>query len=398
MGPPTVTHKTSTFPRPTYTVEQCTQELQAAKPKEAKDKVLWQYRLSAEAMRQGQYAEAKRQLDDALVSVGAIMTKVKGAEDARGLFNGEAKKTFLGEPYERVMAYYYRGILYWMDGEPDNARACFLNAQFQDSDTFEKQYSSDYALLDFLDALSMAKLGNDSTDALKRAKEHDTNKGLPEFTQKANVLVFFELGNGPLKYSTGQYKEQLRFASANARINEIYVNGQLSSKNLSDPQPSDRPSVILTANGQSRCIVPADDTYFQATTRGGRTMDHINANKAVFKKTTDTVGNVAMTTGAAVAGVGALSGSRDAGFVGLGILAAGLIAKGIAAAANPAADIRCWDNLPQYLALDTLQLPPGKQELAIEFRDSSGGITNKKTINIEVLDGKKDTVVFITDR
>jgi hypothetical protein len=30
---------------------------------------------------------------------------------------------FIGEPYERAMAYYYRGLLYWRDGEIDNARA-----------------------------------------------------------------------------------------------------------------------------------------------------------------------------------------------------------------------------------------------------------------------------------
>ena len=64
-------------------------------------------------------------LDDALARVGNIIGPDKSAKKARGLFNEEAKKTFLGEPYERVMAYFYRGILYWMNGAPDNARACF---------------------------------------------------------------------------------------------------------------------------------------------------------------------------------------------------------------------------------------------------------------------------------
>jgi len=85
------------------------------------------------------------------------------------LFCSRIKKTFLGEPYERVMAYYYRGILYWMDGEPDNARACFRSAQLQDSDTVDKTYASDYALLDYLDGLASLKLGADGSDAFKRA-------------------------------------------------------------------------------------------------------------------------------------------------------------------------------------------------------------------------------------
>ena len=37
------------------------------------------------------------------------------------LFHPESSKVFIGEPYERAMAYYYRAILYWRDGQPDNA-------------------------------------------------------------------------------------------------------------------------------------------------------------------------------------------------------------------------------------------------------------------------------------
>src|SRR5436190_13859639 len=117
----------------------------------AKDRVLWQYRMAAAAMHKQDFAQAKTLLDDALVTIGNIFGKDKSAQQARGYFHEESKKTFLGEPYERVMAYYYRGILYWMDGEPDNARACFRSAQFQDSDTENKEYSADYVLLDYLD-------------------------------------------------------------------------------------------------------------------------------------------------------------------------------------------------------------------------------------------------------
>ena len=56
------------------------------------------------------------------------------------------------------MAYYYRAILYWMDGEPDNARACFRTGQLLDSDAENKTYVGDYALLDYLDGLASVKL------------------------------------------------------------------------------------------------------------------------------------------------------------------------------------------------------------------------------------------------
>jgi len=49
----------------------------------AKDKVLWEYRTAAAAMRRGQFDIAKRYLDDALLSLGGIYGKDKSAQQAR---------------------------------------------------------------------------------------------------------------------------------------------------------------------------------------------------------------------------------------------------------------------------------------------------------------------------
>ena len=106
-----------------------------------RDRVLWEYRLAAAAMRQGKFDVAKQNLDDALLTLGGIYGKDADAKKARSYFHAEAKKTFIGEPYERSMAYIYRGIIYWMDGEPDNARACFRSAEFEDSDAEKHQYA-----------------------------------------------------------------------------------------------------------------------------------------------------------------------------------------------------------------------------------------------------------------
>src|ERR1043166_6151894 len=160
----------------------------------AKDKVLWQYRTAAVAMRRGQFAEAKRLLEDALTRIANTLGKDPSARKSRSYFSPEAKKTFIGEPYERVMAYYYRGILYWMDGEPDNARACFRSAALEDSDTVDKKYSSDYVLLDYLDGVASLKLNGDGSDALKRAEAEAKISQPPAYNPKANVLVFAEFG------------------------------------------------------------------------------------------------------------------------------------------------------------------------------------------------------------
>ena len=136
----------------------------------ARDKVLVEYRSALSSLRQERLDEARRSLDEALLSIGGIYGNDKNAKRARRYFSSEDKKTFIGEPYERAMAYFYRGILYWMDGEPDNARACFRSAQLQDSDTENKEYSGDYVLLDYLEGLASAKLAGDGSDAFQRAQ------------------------------------------------------------------------------------------------------------------------------------------------------------------------------------------------------------------------------------
>jgi hypothetical protein len=339
----------------------------------AKDRVLWQCRTAAAAMHRGQYAEAKRLLDDALPIIGATMVNDKSAKKARSYFSEESKKTFRGEPYERVMAYYYRGILYWMDGEPDNARACFRSAQIQDSDAENKQYAADYVLLDYLDGLATAKLGGDGSDALKRAAAESHFGNPPGLDPKANILFFAEFGQGPTKYATGEYNEELRFFPGR-----------------SVPQ-----SVQIKVGTQSLGLRPYDDLTFQATTRGGRVMDHVLANKAVFKTATDVAGNVGLIggLGMAAAGDGAV---RDAG---LGLAAAGLVSKIVSAMTTPVADTRSWDNLPQFMTFAAIQLPPGQHTATIDFLDVSGrplaGLT--RTVNFNVVPGK-DTVIFVSDR
>ena len=159
-----------------------------------RDKVLWQYRTAAAAMRQGKFGLARQYLDDAHMTLQGMFGSDANARKARSYFHAEAKKTFIGEPYERSMAYIYLGILYWMDGEPDNARACFRSAEFEDSDAENKQYAGDWVLPDYLDGLITAKLGGDGADAFKRAQGNAKNVKLPPYNLKANVMCFIEFG------------------------------------------------------------------------------------------------------------------------------------------------------------------------------------------------------------
>lgn len=350
----------------------------------AKDRVLWEYRVAAAALRRGLYDEAKAKLDDALAAAAANYGQVNSeAAKSRRMFRNESDKPFIGEPYERVMASFYRSILYWRDGEPDNARALFRNGALLDSDTEDKTYAGDYVLLDYLDGLVSVKLGGDGADSLRRARENAKQQGRaipPAYNSKANVMLFVEYGQGPTKYSGGEFGEQLKFFTQQSRIH----------------------SARIEVDGRRVALPPYDDVSFQATTRGGRLMDHVLGNKAAFKQTTDTVGDVALIGAIAAAN----HGGRDADRAAIGLAAVGLFSKIASAATTPEADLRAWDNLPQFLSFAALSLEPGEHAATLEYLDASGqvvqSLTQSFTISVPAAEpgiGAKapDVVVFCSE-
>jgi hypothetical protein len=339
----------------------------------ARNRVLDEYRLAAVNLRAGNYEEAKRDLDSALVTLGGITAGDKTAREARNYFKEESRKNFRGEPYERVMAYYYRAILYWRDGEIDNARACYRSAAVQDFAPELGITKTDIVLLDYLDGLATTKLAGDGSDAFRRAESSAKLAHPPAYDAQANVLVFVELGNGPRKYATGEYNEQLRFS----------------------PGGGSSVAVNIRVEGQVIRASSYDDLTYQATTRGGRVMDYILANKAVFKGATDTFGNAALITGGILAA--SQHGQHNAGDeVGAGLLVAGLIGKLVSAATTPAADTRMWDNLPNLLGFAALRLPPGSHAAALDFLDPHNRVVASRPITIEV-QADRDTVLFVSD-
>jgi hypothetical protein len=259
-----------------------------------------------------------------------------------------------------------------MDGQTDNARACFRNAQFMDSDAEDKTYAGDYVLFDYLDGFATVKLNGDGADAFKRAQSHAAGR-LPEYNPRANVLFFLEFGPGPTKYATGEYGEQLRFRTHTSPVQ----------------------TAVIKSGGRELARVGAyDDLNYQATTRGGRVMDHVLKNKAVFKTTTDTVGTVAVIGGAVMAS------NRDTREAGFAVLGAGVLAKIIASASTPAADTRAWDNLPQFLGFAALELPPGQHQVTVEYLNGAQQTvaTFTKQLTVTVKPPPQEPVIFLSDQ
>jgi hypothetical protein len=217
-------------------------------------------------------------------------------------------------------------------------------------------------------------LGGDGMDAFRRAQAVARGVRLPPYNPKANVLIFMEFGPGPTKFATGAYGEELRFHTPSSPV----TSAEIRVDALKIP------------------VAPTDDVCFQATTRGGRVMDHVLGNKAIFKATTDTVGNVALIGGLTTA---AVSRDRTAQEVGLGIALAGLVTKVVSAATIPAADTRSWDNLPHYLSFACVPLPVGQHVLTVQFLDSSHRVLANltKTINLDITATDREKVVFVSD-
>lgn len=341
-----------------------------------RDRVLWQYRTALAALRRGEREQAKRLLDEALMRLQGIYGSDTEARKSRGFFSRESRKTFLGEPYERVMAYYYRGILYWMDGESDNARACYRSAQVMDSDTAEQKYAGDYVVCDFLDGWVTERLGGDGSGAFARARESARHAAPPAYEASQNVVIFAESGQGPVKYATGDYREELRFRPGRSRAVQVRVR----------------------AEGQTLMMKPLDDLTFQATTRGGRVMDHVLANKAVFKGATDAVGDAAIISGAIMATQRNRNSAVDE--VGAGLIIAGVLSKLVSASATPEADTRTWDSLPQYLYVGGLSLAEGEHRVVAEFLDAAGQPVMEATreFTLNLTGSTEEAVVFLSDQ
>jgi hypothetical protein len=155
-------------------------------------------------------------------------------------------------------------------------------------------------------------------------------------------------------------------------------------------------AVKVTGAGQELEARPYDDLTVQATTRGDRVMDHVLANKAVFKRTTDAAGTGAIIAGAIMASQQSHDGPVNE--IGLGLLAAGVLSKVFSAATTPAADTRAWNNLPQYLSFAGATVQPGDYELEVEFLDDQGQPITDRTRKVRVrVEPDRDTVVFVSD-
>ena len=289
------------------------------------------------------------------VQAGQVMGNwaTSGGETFGAIVGSESSKTWKGDPHEKVMNAFYAGLLYWLDGQLDNARACARQGLLADAESDEGGAQTDSALLYWLSgrmslAMGRAEEAREVFDEARAARAFSVRHGAAGGTSNpvledpghGNLVCVFSIGLGPTKYRTGPYG-----SVAATRPNPGRVFGA---------------EVILdgVSYGASSILLDLD---YQARTRGGRTIEGIRKGKAVFKDLSTVSGSVILNRGLN----GRNSNRGESIALGIGLLVLGAIT-------NPAADVRHWATLPQTVQVLTIDAEPGEHDLEVRFLDATG--------------------------
>lgn len=306
--------------------------------------------IGVSALEQGHYQLSEDSFEQALVGIETVYANNPEAAKARSLWYEEGSKDFKGEPYERAMAYYYRGLLYMVNNDYENARACFRGGMLQDAFAEEEQFQCDFALLVFLEGWASQQLGD---NALANEAYAELKKLRPDFElPKAddNSLLIIETGRAPRKLSDGIGHAELVFRRG---------------KHFKE----ERAKVDLTTFSEK--AYPMEDVYFQARTRGGRPIDKILEGKVAFLKTGTDISSGLTETASTAMHVSHLTQGASGSVANIGAAVAGVgsVVGLIALNAKPHADTRYWHNLPDLVHVFTFS-GNADQVKGIEYFDS----------------------------
>ena len=334
------------------------------------NRVLNQMEIGARAFWRGDYATAKPALDDAIMRIDAVFAGSDNAAKARKLWYDEGSKDFKGEPYERAMAFLYRGLIYLHDADYENARAAFRSGLLQDAFAEEGQNRSDFALLLFLDAWASHLNGDKDLSDETMAQLKLLRPTFGGFGEKDDTLILAETGQAPRKLGDGL--DHAFF---------VYRRGKPLLENQ-----------VQVLNGAAVMqTVPMEDIYYQASTRGGREIDKILQGKAQFKATTGGVGSFLADTSVNLASNNSAfsaNGQYGGAVAAVGVMSGVLLM--VSSSAKPQADVRTWSSLPDTVHVLTLATHGKPQTLTAHFL--KGGVPvegEDKAIRCDVDENRK---------
>ncbi|SFV20761.1 tetratricopeptide repeat protein [Pseudidiomarina donghaiensis] len=301
-----------------------------------RNEVLNRMEIGTAAFYRGDIDLARENFDAALEVIETVYADNENATKARSLWHEEGRKDFKGEPYERAMAYYYRGLIYLIDGQYDNARASFVSGLMQDAFAEEEQNRSDFAMMLLLAGWSAQKMGSPVLAEEAYAELLTLRPDFPIPSADDNVLIIAETGYSPRKLADGMGHYELVFRPG---------------KNFTEKQ------ISVNTGGQQLSLEPVESVYWQATSRGGRPVDKIIEGKASFANTTGDLGRDLAQLGVTARVFSpALGGSS--GQVGNTLALIGVASMALSANVKPRADIRYWSRLPDAVHSATMRSNP----------------------------------------
>lgn len=327
------------------------------------NRVLNQMEIGARLFWDGRLDEAAAALDDAIIGIETVFANDPDATKARSLWYEEGSKSFKGEPYERAMVYYYRGLIYLRKGDYENARAAFRNGLMQDAFAEEEQHQADFAMLLFLDAWASHLNGDADLRDEVLARLQTLRPDFPGIKDGDDTLVLIETGSAPRKLGDGLNHSYF-----------VYRRGKGFKENRAELVLADQPTPAY----------PIEDIFYQATTRGGREIDKILDGKVAFKQTTGTVGSVLADSSVVLTHLSAAGVLGDgATGVAAGLGAVGGIAYLIAGNAKPRADTRTWTSLPDTVHVVTLPGTSLQPDVTVRFLRDGQPAAEDKALNVE---------------
>ena len=287
-------------------------------------------------------------------------------EKAQSLWHGEINKVFKGDAYERSTFYAFMALSFIREQKYEDAIRCVKNGLLADADSNKEDAVNDYALLHYLGYLA-AKKSNNTDEAMEywrgmhAALESrgivlkDKNGNVIDGTcfeqlqkRNPNVLLVVWAGLPPTVMCTGEYRE---------------VRSIIRGANYFD-------AMSVSVDKTKDIFIPNNlgDIDYQATSRGGRLMDNVLADKATAKKAMEVSRNIFFVAGSVCLLVGPrLPPPTSLCFIGAGVgcYVVGGAAWIVGAMINPTADGRYWHNLPGQLYVVPLVLDPGEHEVCI---------------------------------
>ena len=353
-------------------------ELARMKTAPQKDATLVTLQGGLAALSENRLPEARRHFDDALDVIEGMFANTQAAANARSLWYEEGAKEFKGEPYERAMAFYYRGLAYLIDADYENARASFRSGLMQDAFAEEQQNRADFTSLMLLEGWTNQLLGAKSQAGEAYQEATRLRAGLPVPAAGANVLVIAELGGSPRKVGDGIDNQ------------EIVYRG---------PKRTPERSVSIDIDGKAVKPVLIEDVLFQASTRGGRPIDRVIAGKASFKETSGEIGmaltSLASESSLMMSAVGGTGGGNVMG----GLAAIGAISSIISANVKPRADVRYWNNLPETIHAATFTHTGLPANISVKLFDDSGNAVQSDKLAINKwIDKNGNVLIWIKSR